>query len=391
MLGEQLAAALRRREALGTRRHLLLGDADTAARFEKCADFSSNDYLSIARSSEGRAGLVERITAQRLAMGSTGSRLLDGDSAQHTQMEARIARHFHGESALLFNSGYDANVSLLTTLPQPGDVVVYDALVHASMHDGMRASRAMACRSFGHNDPRDLDRVLGSMAREGNVFLALESVYSMDGTVCCLDELIAVLQKHVPYERQCVLVDEAHAVGVYGAKGSGLVAALGRYDDVAVRLVTFGKALGCAGAAVLCPPLWREYLLNYARPLIYSTSLAPPSVAAIDAVLDILDKDSVRQDVVHARTRRMYSALGRHAPPHGRVPASPIVPYRTPHAKAMAAFLQEQGFLVRGVCYPTVPRGEERVRICIHTHNTDAEIDALAAAIAQWNAKRAVL
>lgn len=390
MLGEQLAAALQRREALGTRRRLLLGDAETAARFAACADFSSNDYLSIAQSSEGRAGLVERITAQRLALGSTGSRLLDGDSAQYTQLEARLARHFSGESALLFNSGYDANVSLLTTLPQPGDVVVYDALVHASMHDGMRASRASVCRSFGHNDPRDLDRVLGSTALNGNVFLALESVYSMDGTVCCLEELVAVLQKHVPHERRCVLVDEAHAVGVYGPKGSGLVAALGRQDDVAVRLVTFGKALGCAGAAVLCPPLWREYLLNYARPLIYSTSLAPPSVAAIDAVLDILDMDRVRQDVVHARTRRMYSALGRPVP-HGRAPPSPIVPYRTPHAKAMAAFLQENGFLVRGVCYPTVPRGEERVRICIHTHNTDAEIDALAAAIAQWNAKRAVL
>ncbi|WFD03549.1 8-amino-7-oxononanoate synthase [Malassezia obtusa] len=351
MLDAQLEAALAAREARGTRRRLLLGDADAAARLAQCIDLSSNDYLSLARAEAPRARVAAAVRAGA-ALGSTGSRLLDGDSRAHTALETRLAAYFGAPAALLFNSGFDANVSLLATLPQPGDVVVYDALVHASMHDGMRASRARACCAFAHNDPAALDAALASAAPlTGNVFLALEAVYSMDGTVCRVRELAAVLARHVPdAARRCVLVDEAHAVGVYGARGTGLVAALGAADAVDVRLVTFGKALGCAGAAVLCRPLFREYLLNYARPLIYSTALAPLSVAAVDAMLDALEREPERQHTLHA----------------------------------LAAHLQRAGFLVRGVTYPTVPRGEERVRICVHAHNTDAEMDALAAEIARW-------
>ena len=384
MLDAQLEAALAAREARGTRRRLLLGDADAAARLAQCIDLSSNDYLSLARAEAPRARVAAAVRAGA-ALGSTGSRLLDGDSRAHTALEMRLAAYFGAPAALLFNSGFDANVSLLATLPQPGDVVVYDALVHASMHDGMRASRARACCAFAHNDPAALDAALASAAPlTGNVFLALEAVYSMDGTVCRVRELAAVLARHVPdAARRCVLVDEAHAVGVYGARGTGLVAALGAADAVDVRLVTFGKALGCAGAAVLCRPLFREYLLNYARPLIYSTALAPLSVAAVDAMLDALEREPERQHTLHARTRRLYAALGR-TPPPAPVPPAPIVPLRTPHAKALAAHLQRAGFLVRGVTYPTVPRGEERVRICVHAHNTDAEMDALAAEIARW-------
>ena len=390
MLAEQLSAALAARERRGTRRRLLLGDARTAAHLAQCIDFSSNDYLSLSAAPAARAAVAKQLT-RGLPLGSTGSRLLDGDSPAHTALETRLAATFRAPAALLFNSGFDANVSLLTTLPQPGDVVVYDALVHASMHDGMRASRAQTCRAFAHNDPASLDAVLAALdVRTANVFLALESVYSMDGTVCRLHELVQVLARHVPDAgRRCVLVDEAHAVGVYGPQGTGLVAALGAHDAVDVRLVTFGKGLGCAGAAVLCAPLVREYLLNYARPLIYSTALPPPAVAAIDAMLDVLTHDTQRQAAVHARTRRMYAALGRAVPP-GPVAPAPIVPVHTPHAKALAAHLQRAGFLVRGVTYPTVPRGEERIRICLHANNTDEEVDALAAAIQKWDTRAAL-
>ena len=273
MLDKQLEDALVSREARGTRRRLV--DPPQGA------DFSSNDYLGVSRSGAVRRGVVTRVERDRLSIGSTGSRLLDGDSALHTRVEARIARRFCAEAALLFNSGFDANVSLLTTLPQPGDLVVYDALVHASMHDGMRASRAR-CIPFAHNSAADLDRVLstelsgGIRASSSNVFLAIEGVYSMDGDTAPIRALHAVLEKHVPDKHsRALLVDEAHSAGVYGARGTGLCAALGTCDLARVRLITFGKAFGCAGAAVLCTPLIRDYLLNYARPLVYSTALSP--------------------------------------------------------------------------------------------------------------------
>ncbi|WFD43532.1 8-amino-7-oxononanoate synthase [Malassezia psittaci] len=362
-----------------------------ARRLEKCIDFSSNDYLSLSNAKQARETVAKKLL-QGLALGSTGSRLLDGDSDAHTALEERLAREFHAEASLLFNSGFDANVSLLTTLPQSGDAIIYDELVHASMHDGMRSSRAKFRHAFKHNDPDSLSVILTEVVpKSQNLFLALESVYSMDGTVCCLNELLDVFFRHVPDpERRCILVDEAHGIGVYGEKGTGLVSALNACDTVDIRLLTFGKALGSSGAAVLCSQLQREYLLNYARPLIYSTALSPVVVASIDAMLDVLQEDVQRQAMLHARTRYMYDALNRSIMP-SLVPPSPILPVRSQQAKALAAHLQNQGFLVRGVTYPTVPIGEDRIRICIHANNTEAQISALAAEILRWESGKASL
>ncbi|WFD34666.1 8-amino-7-oxononanoate synthase [Malassezia cuniculi] len=354
MLDKQLAAALASREARGTRRRLISPPQGI--------DFSSNDYLGVAHSKEAQHRVSERL-GHGLAIGSTGSRLLDGDSFLHKRVEQRIARHFGAECALLFNSGFDANVSMLATLPQPGDLVVYDALVHASMHDGMRGSRAR-CVPFAHNSTESLDKVLadelagarGDAVRAGraNVFLAIEGVYSMDGDVAPVRELHSVLAKHVPTAgSRAMLVDEAHSVGVYGKGGTGLCAALGACDLAYVRLVTFGKAFGCAGAAVLCTPLVRDYLLNYARPLVYSTALAPLSVAAIDAVLDMAESGELdrRAAQVHRRTVRLRASLGDRwgtlpQTPH-ELPPAPIIPLLTPHAVDLAAHLQQSGCIAR--------------------------------------------
>lgn len=390
MLDEQLAAALHARERRGTRRRL-------AAAPPRGTDFSSNDYLGLARSADARAGVRARLAAG-CPLGSTGSRLLDGDSPAHARTEARLARHFGAPCALLFNSGFDANVSLFTTLPQPGDLVVYDALIHASVHDGMRASRA-ACVPFAHNSAADLDAVLaralagarGPPTRAGrlNVFVAVEGVYSMDGDAAPLHALAAALARHVPCaDARALIVDEAHSVGVYGAGGRGFCAALGATELARVRLITFGKALGCAGAAVLCTPLVRDYLLNYARPLVYSTALPPLSVAAIDAVLDMAESGALdaRARALHARTRALRAALGDAdlPPPPPGLPPPPIIPLRTPHALALATHLQRSGCIARAVRYPTVARGAERVRICVHTHNTDADIARLVDALRAW-------
>ena len=390
MLDKQLEDALVSREARGTRRRLV--DPPQGA------DFSSNDYLGVSRSGAVRRGVVTRVERDRLSIGSTGSRLLDGDSALHTRVEARIARHFCAEAALLFNSGFDANVSLLTTLPQPGDLVVYDALVHASMHDGMRASRAR-CIPFAHNSAADLDRVLstelsgGIRASSSNVFLAIEGVYSMDGDTAPIRALHAVLEKHVPDKHsRALLVDEAHSAGVYGARGTGLCAALGTCDLARVRLITFGKAFGCAGAAVLCTPLIRDYLLSYARPLVYSTALSPLSVAAIDAVLDMAESGELdrRAALVHRKTLRLREMLTEWQIPTAApgLPPSPILPLHTPQALELAAHLQKHGCIARAVRFPTVAKGTERVRICVHAHNTDTDIERLLQALHAWRASR---
>lgn len=385
MLEAQLRAALARRERLGLRRTL------QSERHADLVDVSSNDYLSLARLPAIRQAVADALADARI--GSGGSRLLDGDSPLHARAEARLAAYFGAPSALLFNSGYDANVSLLTTLPQPGDIVVHDALVHASMHDGLRASRARAVRAFRHNDATDLERVLGRLLTElgatddaqagrCNIFLALESVYSMDGTVCSLRALDDVLARYAPRGARHILVDEAHGVGVYGRGGRGVCDALQLADVPSVRLITFGKAWGCAGAIVLCPPLWREYLLNYARPLIYSTALAPMQVAAVLCVLDALERGDIdaRIATLHARTQQLYEALGR---PYvcDPLPPAPIVPVYTAAPLRLAARVQRAGFLVRAVRYPTVPRGEERVRLCVHAHNTREEMTRLAAVV----------
>lgn len=388
MLEAQLRAALERRERMGRHRTLASTEKDA-----QLVDASSNDYLSLARSPTIRLALADAL-AHDVRVGSGGSRLLDGDSPLHAHAEAQLAAYFGAPAALLFNSGYDANVSLLTTLPQPGDIVVHDALVHASMHDGFRASRARAVHAFRHNDPVDLERVLTRLLQERaveedvragrcNVFLALESVYSMDGTLCRLGALADTLARYVPVRgARHILIDEAHGVGVYGRGGRGVCDALQLADVPSVRLITFGKAWGCAGAVVLCPPLWREYLLNYARPLIYSTALPPMQVAAILCVLRAFERGEVdaTQQRLHARTRQLYEALGR---PYvcDPLPPTPIVPVYTAQPLVLASRVQRAGFLVRAVRYPTVPRGEERVRLCVHAHNTQEDMVQLAAAV----------
>lgn len=377
MLDEQLTHALRVREAEGRRRRLLLSDAAEAERLARLVDFSSNDYVSVARNPRVRRAWLERLGASDEAFGSTGSRLLDGDSTTHTQLEHKLAAYFHAPAALLCNTGFDANVSLLSTIPQPGDAIVYDELVHASMHDGMRKSRAQTCVAFRHNDPVDLDRVLANLRPHNNVFLALESVYSMDGTICALPDLIKVLEQHVPHRSsRHILVDEAHGAGVYGQGGRGVCNAL--HCHVSARLVTFGKAFGCGGAVLLVPVLWREYLLNYARPLIYSTALPPSQAAAIDVVISAWERGEMEAAVqmLHTRVAELYTALGLRS--DAALPPAPIVQVRSAHAKRLAAHVQAAGFLVRAVCYPTVPRDKERVRVCVHAHNTAEDVARLA-------------
>ncbi|MBL4654010.1 MAG: aminotransferase class I/II-fold pyridoxal phosphate-dependent enzyme, partial [Flavobacteriales bacterium] len=222
-------------------------------------DFSSNDYLGFARDF---AVLNHSVGVG----GSTGSRLLTGNSIEAEELEAFIAEYHNAEAGLLYNSGYDANIGLLSCVPQRGDTVIYDELSHASIIDGIRLSRAESFK-FKHNNLEHLETRLKSA--KGNVFVVVESVYSMDGDFSPLQELINLKQK---FDFN-LIVDEAHATGLFGKKGEGRCVELGIQNEVFARVHTYGKALGCHGAIVLGSETLRSYLINFSRSFIYTTAL----------------------------------------------------------------------------------------------------------------------
>ncbi|WP_400191485.1 aminotransferase class I/II-fold pyridoxal phosphate-dependent enzyme [Hymenobacter sp. B81] len=371
----RLARHLRQREVAGTRRRLALPPAGQI-------DFASNDYLGLARAPALRAAL-QRAVADAPRLGSTGARLLTGNSAPAQDLEADIAA-FHGsEAALLFNSGYAANLGLFSALPRRADVIFYDEASHASVKDGIRASFATAY-SFRHNDVADLRRRLDqlTLAADAAVFVAVEALYSMGGDAAPLRELAVACTAAGAH----LLVDEAHSVGLYGPRGEGLVTALSLDGQVLARVVTFGKALGGQGAAVLGPALLRDYLLNFSRPFIYTT--APPDYAlaplrAAYALLPTLGAERARLLALSAYAHAQLSGLGAgHLPPDCRV----ILPLRLPHYSAsrvreLAAAVQAAGFDVRAIVPPTVPPGQQCLRVIVHSFNTESEIDGLTAVL----------
>ncbi|KAJ1568746.1 hypothetical protein HK405_014298 [Cladochytrium tenue] len=413
--------------------------ASTAAAYRQ-VDFTSNDYLGLARRRDVHEAFVASLHAamnfdsnitrrgddrpQPLPsplLGSTGSRLLSGNSAAAEALEARLARFHRAPAALLFNSGYDANLALLATLPAPRSTIVYDELVHASMHDGARAARAASRRAFRHNDIDDLRRVLRdevarierefgpggdaagndesgrpSVARRGaavppGILVAVESVYSMDGDVAPLREIVDALDQEVG-ERAggaCLIVDEAHSTGVCGPDGRGLVSLLGLEDRIFARLHTFGKALGAHGAVVVGSPVLKEYLVNYARPLVYSTSLPLHSLVAIDCAYRFL---RIHAHSLQARLAELVDVFQREFGPerlerHGAqilqssTPIQGIIVPGNQRVSRVSARLRTVGFDVRPIRSPTVPRGAERLRVCLHAHNSPDEVRALAAAV----------
>ncbi len=333
-------------------------------------DFCSNDYLGLARSEQVQEA-AHTITKQlHQVHGSGGSRLLAGHYELAEEAE-KVMAAFHGAGAgLLYNSGYDANLGLFSCVPQKGDTVVYDQLIHASIRDGIRLGAATAY-SFLHNDLADLQKKLGNAA--GRIFVAVESVYSMDGDLAPLREIAALCRQ----AGALLVVDEAHATGVIGGRGEGLVQALQLEDSCFARVHTFGKAVGCHGAVVLGSALLRDYLINYSRPFIYTTALPPQAVAVMLAAYDIFpDMHAERQQL------RQLIQQFRAGMPAGRESGSetPIQVVMAPGneaARGLAQRLQEEGLDVRAILHPTVPRGGERLRVVLHSFNTEQEVAKL--------------
>ena len=344
-------------------------------------DFASNDYLGLARAPELVAA-VRQAMDRGVPIGSGGSRLLRGNDPEHEALEAEAAAFFGCESALFFSSGFAANATLLASLPQRGDLIVHDALIHASAHDGMRLSRAAAV-PVRHNDPAAVDeairawRVGGGM---GVVWIAVESLYSMDGDRAPLEALADVADRH----DAILLIDEAHATGVFGPGGRGLAAALEGRENV-VTLRTCGKALGCEGALVCGPAVVCDSLVNRGRGFIFSTAPSPLMAAAVRASLRLVADGDDRR----ARLQELVAHAERALAPAGALPTGsqilPLVIGQDHATMCRAAHLQQAGLDVRGIRPPTVPAGTARLRISITLNVTTHHIDALARALGEEN------
>lgn len=343
-------------------------------------DFSSNDYLGLAGSARLRDAIV-RASARGVPVGSGGSRLLRGNHEEHEGLERDAAAFFGSETALYFSSGYSANAALLATLPQRGDCIFYDHLIHASAHDGMRQSRADATAA-PHDDAAAMDEMIGTWRASGagraggTPWIVIESLYSMDGDIAQLADYAAVAREH----NAVLVIDEAHATGVFGDGGRGFAASLGNRDNI-ITLHTCGKAMGCEGALLCGPKVMRDHLVNRARSFIFSTAPSPLMASAACEALKILEDEPERR-------RRLHEIMNYAAQRFGPLGASPqgsqIIPLIVgDDAKVMqlAAQLQKEGFDVRGIRPPTVPQGTARLRIAINAELSRGDIDALAAAL----------
>ncbi|TGR23181.1 MULTISPECIES: 8-amino-7-oxononanoate synthase [unclassified Mesorhizobium] len=343
-------------------------------------DFSSNDYLGLAASRRlGEA--VAAAIARGTPVGATGSRLLRGNAPEHEQLEADAAAFFGADRALFFGSGYIANFALLTALPQKGDLMVLDELAHASMHEGAQAGRA-EFKLAAHNDVGAIEDAITRWRAEGGmgrVWIAVESLYSMDGDRAPMESIVALADRHEAF----LVVDEAHATGVWGPDGRGLAAAFEGRDNV-IALHTCGKALGASGALVTGPQTLCDYLINRCRPFIYATAPSPLMAVAAREALAMLSDEPMRRARLHDRVAFAGRQLAERC---GVMPSGsqiqPFVIGEVRRTMAVAAALQARGFDIRGIRPPTVPEGTSRLRISLTLNVDKADISAMVEALAE--------
>ncbi len=336
---------------------------------EGMIDFCSNDYLGLARQLIKNNSKDHNGNSQSKS-GSTGSRLLTGNYPLIQELESFLAEFHNSESALIFNSGYDANLGLLGSVPQRGDTIFYDHLSHASIRDGIRLSHATTI-SFQHNDLDDLSKKLQSAS--GNLFVVTESVFSMDGDLVPLKDLSSLCNSF----NANLIIDEAHATGVIGERGEGLVQHLGLERECFARIHTFGKAVGAHGAVILGSKQLIEYLINFCRAFIYTTALPEISIEHIyHAYRTFPDMKEERQHLsslisLFQDSKSRFEKLSSTTPIQGV-----IVPGNS-DARDLADVLQKQNLDIRPILYPTVPLGRERLRIILHSFNSSEEVDKI--------------
>jgi 8-amino-7-oxononanoate synthase len=338
-------------------------------------DFTSNDYLGLARSPHLHH-LIQKKTAGYTGYlhGSTGSRLLTGQTELFEQVEKKIAKFHQAESALLYNSGYTANLGLLDAILQPKDCVIYDIHIHASFQDGIRLSQVKSF-AFRHNDLVHLEKRLHSLQNEKKRFVCVEAVYSLDGSIAPLKSIQALCQKY----DACLIVDEAHSAGVMGHQGQGLVSQLNLTQEIFATICTYGKAFGVHGAAILGSDLLRQYLINFSRPFCYTTALPLQSVIAIDCAYDCIKKADLKRQQLSDLIAYLQALVQDKQIPIVKSSTSiqALVIPGNRRVKIISERLALVGFDIRPIMSPTVKRGQEILRLCLHSFNTYQEIDYL--------------
>jgi 8-amino-7-oxononanoate synthase len=338
-------------------------------------DFSSNDYLGF--SSQGLLSEEIKRAEASIKIGSTGSRLISGNSKLFNSVENSIAEFHEAESALIFNSGYDANLGLLSSVPQKGDLILSDELIHASLIDGIRLSFASHFK-FKHNDLNSLSELIARHRDAFNeIYIVVESVYSMDGDCAPLVELSKLCT-----DNNChLIVDEAHAIGVFGKHGQGLCQELNIHSQCFARIYTYGKALGCHGASIVGSEQLKNYLINFSRPFIYTTAMPEHSLLAIRAGYKLLLNtdciEKLKNNICYfnAKLNHDSSFIESTSAIHCKLISG------NERVQNLEHELSKYHLFVKAIKSPTVKAGQERLRICLHAFNTEPEIDLLLSLI----------
>lgn len=363
LLAEKMEKALAERQAAQALRRLPAK--------QSWVDFYSNDYLGMAQSPVVKAAIQQALEEEH-TLGATGSRLISGNRPELERFENFLAQFHRSEKALLFNSGYAANQGLLSCMADRHDTIIYDQLIHASLREGLKLSLA-SHYSFRHNDLEHLAQKLA--IAKGQVFVVVESVYSMDGDEAPLREIVKICEQY----NAALVVDEAHATGVLGPEGRGLVAELGLEEHIWARVYTFGKALGGHGAAVCGPAYLIDYLINFSKPFIYTTALPWHGLAGVRAAYVEMQSGVVLtqlQENIRFFVEQIPGTLRPQFIPSRSAIQSVLWPGNAA-VRELAQRLQEAGLGVWPILHPTVPKGQERLRICLHGFNTQEQIQLL--------------
>ncbi|GAB4332092.1 MAG: pyridoxal phosphate-dependent aminotransferase family protein [Flammeovirgaceae bacterium] len=381
-------------ESLKVRMQQQLDERKSKGNFRKLSldsdgiDFYSNDYLGLAKNDE----LIKKIEnnfqllpPKEKRLGATGSRLLSGNSSLALELEQKLAQVFEGEACLLFNSGFAANTSLVATIAQAKDAVLYDELIHASLKEGCRLSMAKYQWSFKHNEISALEKKINLAKSKGaeQIYVLVESVYSMDGDMAPLEELTKICLKTEAH----LIVDEAHSTGLWGKNGNGLCCELGLQHQIFARVYTFGKAIGCHGACVVGTQLLKEYLVNFARGFIYTTALPPHGLVSVSQSFEWIAHHPELKEKLFKNIEHYHQCLEKYDFQENTFQKTPIQIFPVSgneNCRKLANSLITSGLEVRPIFSPTVPLGKERLRICLHTYNTFEEVERLVEKITAY-------
>lgn len=349
--------------------------------YQDLTDFYSNDYLGFASSHKIFTNAGTILEEHKLVEnGATGSRLLSGNHSLYSLTEDFLAEFHNAEAALIFNSGYDGNIGFFSSIPLKGDLIFYDEFIHASIRDGIRMSNAKALK-FSHNDLEDLAAKLERIDKrqeKSEIYIVTESVFSMDGDSPNLEELVLLSEKYNCH----LVVDEAHSTGVFGDQGEGLLQEKGLEQKVFARIVTFGKAMGCHGAVILGSSDLKDYLINFARSFIFTTALPPHSIATVLSAYQYLSNraagsfllEDLGEKIIFFNEGIKRNGLENMFLPSNSAIHCCVIPGNQ-RVKQISEKLQAEGFGVKAILSPTVPAGKERLRFCIHSYNTQGEIN----------------